>query len=74
MKITSPQVSMSEPPKPKPRSVKSNQIVGDSLEKTIQELDHIGKESVVHTSTVESKISGPDNKVGILALHVSVTE
>jgi hypothetical protein len=29
---------------------------------------------VVHTSTVESKISGPDNKVGILALHVSVTE
>jgi hypothetical protein len=55
---------MSEPPKPGSRNIKSNQILRDSLEKIIKDLDHVGKDSVVRTSTVESKI-GHDKKVGI---------
>jgi hypothetical protein len=35
------------------------------MEKLIQELEHISEDSVVRTSTVESKISGHDKKVGI---------
>jgi hypothetical protein len=42
--------------------------------KIIQDLDHFSKESVVRTSTVESKISGHDKKVGILLRNMSVTE
>jgi hypothetical protein len=57
---------VSEPPKPKSRSLKRNQILGSSVERTIQDLDHVSKESVVRTSTVESEISGHDKKVGIL--------
>jgi hypothetical protein len=55
---------MSEPPKPVSRSVESNQILEASMEK-INDLDHVNSESVVRTSTVESKISGHDKKVGI---------
>jgi hypothetical protein len=56
---------MSEPPKPESRSAESNQILEDSVENFIQELDHISKDSVVRTSTVETKISVQDKKVGI---------
>jgi hypothetical protein len=66
VRITSPPVSMSEPPKPESRSVERKEIHwNDSMEKFIQELDHDSKDSVVRTSTVESKISGHDKKVGI---------
>ncbi|XP_023710913.2 uncharacterized protein LOC111866316, partial [Cryptotermes secundus] len=60
--ITSPHVSMREPPKPKSRSVESNQSLGSSVEKIIQDLDHVSKDSVVLTSNVESQISGHDKK------------
>jgi hypothetical protein len=64
VRITSPPVSMSEPPKLESRNVESNQILGDSLENIIKDLDHVSKDSVVRTSTVKSKI-GHDKKVGI---------
>jgi hypothetical protein len=54
---------MSEPPKPESRSVESNQTVEGSVENIIKDLDHVSSESVVCTSTVESKISGHDKKV-----------
>jgi hypothetical protein len=50
---------MSEPPKPESRSVES------SVEKMNQGLDHVSSESVVSTSTVDSKMSGQHKKVGI---------
>jgi hypothetical protein len=65
VRITSPQVSMSEPPKPKSRSIERNQILGSSVEETIQDLDYVSKDSVIRTSTVVSKVSGHDKKVGI---------
>jgi hypothetical protein len=65
LRITSAPVTMSEPPKPESRSVESNQSHGSSVEKIIQDLDRISKDSVVRTSTVESEISGHDKKVGI---------
>ncbi|XP_023701586.1 uncharacterized protein LOC111861340, partial [Cryptotermes secundus] len=62
VRITSPLVTMSEPRKPESRSVESNQILGDSMEKFIQELDNISKDSVVSTSTVCSEISDHEKK------------
>jgi hypothetical protein len=46
-------------------SIERNQILGSSVEKRIQDLDHVSKDSVIRTSTVESEISGNDKKVGI---------
>jgi hypothetical protein len=63
VRTTSPKDSMSEPPKPESRRVK-----------IIQHLDHVSKESVVRTSTVESRISGHDKKVGVWFCNVSVTK
>jgi hypothetical protein len=56
---------MSVPPKPESSSIPSIQTLESSVEKIIQDLDHVSKDSVVRTSTVESKISGHDKKVGI---------
>jgi uncharacterized protein YpuA (DUF1002 family) len=65
---------MSEPPKPESRRVESNETLGSSDEKIIQDVKHVSKESVVRTSTVESKIGGHDRKVGIWLCSVSVAE
>jgi hypothetical protein len=35
------------------------------MERIINDLDHVSSESVASTSTVDSKISGHDKKVGI---------
>jgi hypothetical protein len=56
---------MSEAPKPESRSVESNQSLESSVEKMNHDVDHVSSESVVSTSTVDSKISGQDKKVGI---------
>jgi hypothetical protein len=65
VRITSPPVSMTEPPKPESRSVESNQTVEGSVEKIIKDLDHVSSQSVVSTSTVGSRNSGHGKKVGI---------
>jgi hypothetical protein len=56
---------MSEPLKQESRSVKSNQTVEGSVKKIIKDLEHVSSESMVSISTVDSKISGHDKKVGI---------
>jgi hypothetical protein len=56
---------MSEPPKPESKSVESNQTLEGSVEKIIKDLDHVSSQSVVSTSTVDSKISGHGKKVSI---------
>jgi hypothetical protein len=65
---------MSEPTKRESRRVESNETLGSSEEKIIQDVEHVSKESVVRTSTVESKISGHDRKVGVWLCYVSVAE
>jgi hypothetical protein len=65
---------MGEPSKPESRRVESNETLGSSEVKIIQDVDHVSKESVVRTSTVESKISGHDRKVCIWLYNVSVAE
>ena len=65
VRITPCPVCMGVPPMQESRSVKSNQTVEGSVKKINKDLEHVSCESVVSTSTVESKISCHDKKVSI---------
>ena len=58
---------MCEPPKQVSERV-------ETAEELTHELDHVNKELIISEGTTESKSRGSEMKVGILALHMSVTE